>query len=426
MADPVEHLVRPQRRTGPRRCWRSPSGARPAGPRITSSQRTGRPVANTTVMPASCAASTAAEFSALTDAVRGQERAVQVGGDQLGTAPENPATSAPAVRIVRSRSSTRGVTPANSVGGLPDRRSNSARGRVSTREPDSAGLGWPPPVSVPLGDGEAEPDSEPEADGDPDWLPDGDPDGLPDSDPDWLADGDPDCGDGDPDCGGGEPDGRGGGLPEPPVGGRRGLRRLVAEDQDRDQHRQSRPAAASAARRPGSSSSRPGRSDPARAAATAAPGRASPGRSSSAGSPGRSARPAGRSVASWTSSRIRAASAAAAGEPSYASATHGASIPPSGGTGSSSSATYLRRQPTEVLPVPAAGQHGVDVHRVDHTGQPVPGRRVRCRALGQHDHHRGAAVGVVAGVRDTRRGGPDPGVQPEVADPAAGRRRAAG
>jgi hypothetical protein len=77
-------------------------------------------------------------------------------------------------------------------------------------EPDSFGLGWPPPVSVPLGDAEAEPDSDPDADGEPDWLPDGEPDGLPDSEPDWLAEGEPDCGDGDPDCGGG--------LPEPPVG----------------------------------------------------------------------------------------------------------------------------------------------------------------------------------------------------------------
>ena len=86
-------------------------------------------------------------------------------------------------------------------------------------EPDSFGLGWPPPDSVPLGDGEADPDCEPDAEGDPDWLPEGDPDGLPDSEPDWLADGDPDWGDGEPDCGGGDPDWDwGGGLPEPPVG----------------------------------------------------------------------------------------------------------------------------------------------------------------------------------------------------------------
>jgi hypothetical protein len=106
--------------------------------------------------------------------------------------------------------------------GLPEAAAVNYRREVGVfppGEPDSAGLGWPPPLSVPLGEGEAEPDSEPEADGEPDWLPDGDPDGLPDSDPDWLADGDPDCGDGDPDCGGGEPDWDwGGGLPEPPVG----------------------------------------------------------------------------------------------------------------------------------------------------------------------------------------------------------------
>jgi hypothetical protein len=86
-------------------------------------------------------------------------------------------------------------------------------------DPDSSGLAWPPPDSLPLGEGDAEPESEPDADGEPDSLPDGDPEGVPDSDPDWLADGEPDCGDGEPDCGGGEPDcDCGGGLPEPPVG----------------------------------------------------------------------------------------------------------------------------------------------------------------------------------------------------------------
>ena len=74
--------------------------------------------------------------------------------------------------------------------------------------------GWaaPPPDSVPLGEGEAEPELDPDADGEPDWLPEGVPDGLPDCDPDWLADGEPDWGGGDPDCD------CGGGLPDPPVG----------------------------------------------------------------------------------------------------------------------------------------------------------------------------------------------------------------
>ena len=89
--------------------------------------------------------------------------------------------------------------------------------------------GWPGPDSVPDGDGE--PDRA-RLDGDP-TMPDGDPDGEPDS-----GDGDPDCGEGDPDCGDGELDcgRRAAGV----AGGRwRRLRRLVAEDQDRDQHGQS-------------------------------------------------------------------------------------------------------------------------------------------------------------------------------------------
>jgi hypothetical protein len=108
------------------------------------------------------------------------------------------------------------VPPYGSVYHIREHQSRDV-GVLPPGEPDSSGLGWPPPVSVPLGEGEAEPDSGPEADGDPDWLPDGEPEGLPDWDPDWL--GDPDWGEGEPDWGGGEPDcDCGGGLPEPPVG----------------------------------------------------------------------------------------------------------------------------------------------------------------------------------------------------------------
>ena len=81
-------------------------------------------------------------------------------------------------------------------------------------EPDCSGVGSPPPVSVPDGDGEPDPDGEgePEPDGDPEGEPDcgdGEPD-CDDGEPDW-GDGEPDCGDGELDCGGG--------LPELPVGG---------------------------------------------------------------------------------------------------------------------------------------------------------------------------------------------------------------
>ena len=72
---------------------------------------------------------------------------------------------------------------------------------VAAAVPEVSGVGWPPLVCVPDGDGE------PEA-GDPDCV---------DGDPDW-GEPDPLCGDGDPDCGEGDPD-WGGGLPELPVGG---------------------------------------------------------------------------------------------------------------------------------------------------------------------------------------------------------------
>ena len=65
-ADPVDQRRRLPGRTGRRRCWRSPSDGRPGRSLITSSQRTGRPVAKSTGMPAACAASTAAAFCALT------------------------------------------------------------------------------------------------------------------------------------------------------------------------------------------------------------------------------------------------------------------------------------------------------------------------------------------------------------------------
>jgi hypothetical protein len=88
-------------------------------------------------------------------------------------------------------------------------------GGAADAVPDS--LGWPPPVSVPDGDGDpdAVPDWEGDAEGEAEPG-DGEPD-CGDGDPE-PGDGDPDCGDGDPDWGGGEPD-WGGGLPEPPVGG---------------------------------------------------------------------------------------------------------------------------------------------------------------------------------------------------------------
>ena len=51
---------------------------------ITSSQRTGRPVAKMTGMPARCAASTAVEFCSTHRPVGLQEGAVQIGDDQFG------------------------------------------------------------------------------------------------------------------------------------------------------------------------------------------------------------------------------------------------------------------------------------------------------------------------------------------------------
>ena len=92
-----------------------------------------------------------------------------------------------------------------------------ARRGGARRDAGADGVGWPPPDSVPVGDGEPEPDSEPTATptanrtGDPDWA----------TASPTAADGEPDCGEpdwGEPDCGDGEPD-WGGGLPEPPVGG---------------------------------------------------------------------------------------------------------------------------------------------------------------------------------------------------------------
>ena len=86
-------------------------------------------------------------------------------------------------------------------------------------------------------------------------------------------------------------------------------------------------------------------------------------------------------------------------------------------TGSSSSLAELASQPAGVLALAAAGQHGVDVHRVDLAGEPGSGRRVGRGALGQQQQHRGLVLLVVGGERDPGRGGAQPRVEPEVTDP---------
>lgn len=85
---------------------------------------------------------------------------------------------------------------------------------------DSAGVGEPPPLWLPLGEGEplvGEPDGDCDADseGEPEPEGEGELEGEGEPDP---GEGEADWGEGEPDCGGGEPD-CGGGLPVPPVGG---------------------------------------------------------------------------------------------------------------------------------------------------------------------------------------------------------------
>src|SRR3712207_2520699 len=134
-------------------------GWAPGRSRMTSSQRTGRPVANRTGMPADCAAATASAFCSLTEP--SGERKVPSRSETMSFGTPRPSTSSGRMAEHMGYNREPGVD-----GGAAD------------AVPVS--VGWPPPdVSVPDGDGDPEPDSVPEGDGEPD--PDSDPDG--DGDP---------------------------------------------------------------------------------------------------------------------------------------------------------------------------------------------------------------------------------------------------
>jgi hypothetical protein len=74
------------------------------------------------------------------------------------------------------------------------------RGELPPAEAELPGVGVPPPVWLPLGEGDPD-------DGEPDGERDGDAEGEPDGEGEpELGDGDADCGEGDPDCDDGELD----------------------------------------------------------------------------------------------------------------------------------------------------------------------------------------------------------------------------
>ena len=208
----------------------------------------------------------------------------------------------------------------------------------------------------------------------------------------------------------------GGGLPEPPVGGGRRLRRLVAEDQDRDQHRQ---RGEQQHQQPGDQDRPPaGPVVPARPGQRPQPGQPGPDPvdpvllvvRSGRGALRRQAWPAGPRRAPARPRRPRPGSRRRRAPPRARRARVG-------GDGVVVLGAVLAAEPAVVLAVPAAGEHGVDVHGVDDAGEPVAGGGVGRGAFGQQDHHRRGVRRSSCAVNATPDGGPEPGVEPEVADP---------